>query len=335
MKPSFVDNLICPDGGGPLQLEISKMEGEEVKEGLLHAASGLTYPVKAGVPRFVANDDYAATFSRQRQYVRSQFDTYRREFDYQETRELLVRSTGFDLSQIEGLTLDAGCGYGRFLRVLGQAGAEVVGVDLSNDSVELAYDFAGRADNVHVVQADLNRLPFPECRFRRAFSIGVLDHTPDTKTSFLNLLPYLEEGGEIAIWVYAPENRVSANSWRRLTTRVPINLVYWWCIVNELVFAWPRSLPYGGGRFSAIIPGGSINTPFWLRVMGGVDSLTPRYAHSHSADEVVGWCRDAGLVDIVPLPRATAVRAHKPFSKRNLSRFGVAGVTEKDAARSC
>lgn len=313
MKPSFVHHLVCPDEGSPLQLEITRMDSEEVVEGSLRTPSGRTYPIRNGVPRFVNSDDYVVTFSRQRQHVRSHFDTYQREFDYGSAAELFVRSTGFDLSDLNGLTLDAGCGYGRFLRVLSQAGGEVVGVDLSTDSVELAYEFAGRAENVHIVQADLTRLPFRRHYFRRAFSIGVLHHTPDTRTSFLKLVPYLEQGGVIAIWVYAPEKKISSNRWRKLSTQLPMGVVYGWCIVNELLFSLPRSLPRGGGRFASIVPGGRFGTPFWQRVMGDFDDLTPRYAYTHSSDEVVEWFRDAGLVDIKVLPRATSVRARKPF----------------------
>jgi SAM-dependent methyltransferase len=314
MKPSFVNHLVCPFERSPLALEIHEMDGDEVQEGLLHTPSGRSYPIRAGVPRFVASDDYVNTFSRQRQHVRSHFDTYRREFDYNKAAELFIHSTGFDLSHLDGLTLDVGCGYGRFLRVLAEAGGEVVGVDLSSDTVELAYHFVGRNKNVHIVQASLAQLPFPECHFRRGFSIGVLHHTPDTRTSFLGLLPYLEEGADIAVWVYAPEKKIASNAWRKLTTRLPLGLVYGWCVINELLFVWPRSLPKGGGRFHALVPGGSLGTPFWQRVMGDFDDLTPRYAHTHSTAEVVQWFRDAELVDIQPLSRATSVRARKPHS---------------------
>lgn len=315
MKPSFINHLVCPYEGSRLTLEIQEVQGDEIVKGLMRTPSGRTYPIRGGVPRFVTDDGYVTTFSQQRRHARAHFDSYRRNFDYGEEAELFVRSTGFDLSNLDGLTLDAGCGYGRFLRVLSQTGGEVVGVDLSGDTVELAYDFVGREKNVNIVQADLARLPFPTCHFRRAFSIGVLHHTPDTKSSFLKLLPYLEEGGDIAIWVYAPEKKVVSNAWRRLTMRLPLGLVYGWCIVNELLFVWPRSLPKGGGRFYSIVPGGSLGTPFWQRVMGDFDDLTPRYAHTHSATEVIEWFHHAGLIDVKPLSRATSVCARKPVSE--------------------
>jgi SAM-dependent methyltransferase len=314
MKPWLVDHLVCPEDGSPLLLDIGEMDGDEVKTGILRSPSGRVYPIRNWVPRFVAADDYSGTFSRQRQHVREHFDIYRRAFDDDAAARLFVQSTGLDLSHLEGLTLDAGCGYGRFLRVIDRAGGEVIGVDLSSDSVELAFDFTGRAKNAHIVQADLTRLPFPKRHFRRAFSIGVLHHTPDTRVSFQALLDYLEEGGDIAIWVYAPEYKVASNVWRNVTTRLPLAVVYAWCITNEALFGWVRSLPRGGGRFGAIVPGGSLGTPFWQRVMSDFDDLTPRYAHTHSHGEVVGWFAEAGLIDIEALDRATSVRGRKPVA---------------------
>ena len=312
MKRSLVNHLVCPEDRGPLRLEIVEADGDEVISGGLRSAAGRVYPIRHGVPRFVERDEYARTFSRQRQRVRQHFASYQRAFDKEAAGRLFVQSTGFDLSRLDGLTLDAGCGYGRFLRVIDGAGGEVIGVDLSEDSVELAFDFVGRRKNVHIVQADLTRLPFPDRHFRRIFSIGVLHHTPDTQASFTALLPHLEEGGDIAIWVYAPEKKVTSNFWRRLTTKLPLDAVYAWCIANEALFAWVRSLPRGGGRFASIVPGGSLGTPFWQRVMSDFDDLTPRYAHTHTRTEVARWFAASGLVEVEALSRATAVRGRKP-----------------------
>lgn len=316
MKRSLVKHLVCPVDGLPLELEIVEIEGGEVKTGILRSANGREYPIRKFVPRFVDADDYTASFSRQREHVRRHFDTYRGDFDEAATAQLFRQSTGFDLSRLGGLTLDAGCGYGRFLRVIDRAGGEVIGVDLSSRTVDLAFDFAGRGPNVHIVQADLTRLPFAPGHFQRAFSIGVLHHTPDTRASFEGLLPYLADGAEIAIWVYAPEKKLSSNRWRRLTTKLPLAAVYAWCLSNEALFAWARSLPRGGGRFSAIIPGGTLETPFWVRVMSDFDDLTPRYAHVHTAAEVSEWFAASGLVEVETLRRPTAVRGRRPSAAR-------------------
>ena len=316
MKRSLVRHLVCPVDGIPLELEIVEIDGGEVRTGMLRSAKGRQYPVREFVPRFVDGDDYTASFSRQREHVLRHFDTYRSDFDENATAQLFCQSTGFDLTRLDGVTLDAGCGYGRFLQVIDRAGGEVIGVDLSSRTVDLAFDFAGRGANVHIIQADLTRLPFAPGHFQRAFSIGVLHHTPDTKASFEGLLPHLADGAEIAIWVYAPEKKLSSNRWRRLTTKLPLGAVYAWCISNEALFAWARSLPRGGGRFSAIIPGGTLATPFWVRVMSDFDDLTPRYAHVHTAAEVCQWFAASGMVDIEALQRPTAVRGRKPSAAR-------------------
>jgi SAM-dependent methyltransferase len=311
MKQSLLAHLRCPEDGSPLQLEIAEMDDREIKSGFLRSATGRVYPIRDYIPRFVDADKYTSTFTRQRRLERQHLD--QREVDAQDEAELLVKSTGFDLSRLDGLTLDAGCGFGRFLRVIDSIGhGEVIGVDLSTGSVEFAFEFAGRGERVHIVQADLGKLPFPRRHFRRAFSVGVLHHTPDTRASFERLLPYLEEGGDIAIWVYAPEYKIASDVWRKLTTKLPLSLVYAWCIANEVLFAAVRSLPRGGGRFGTIVPGGSLGTPFWMRVMSDFDDLTPRYAHTHTASEVKGWFSASGLTDVEALSRPTAVRGRMP-----------------------
>lgn len=313
MKRSLVQHLVCPLSKQPLDLEIVEADATgEIKTGRLTSAHGSAYEIRNWVPRFVDRDSYGDTFTRQRLYARKHFDKMRH--DNARQSELFIASTGFSLSAVEGLTLDAGCGPGRFCRVVGESGGEVIGVDLSASTVELAFEFTGRHENVHIIQADLTNLPFRNDTFQRIFSIGVLDHTPDTGRSFKALVPYLRSGGEIAIWVYAPETRIAENRWRRLSTKLPLSVVYGWCLFDAALLAWLRELP-GGGKFSALVPGPGVrDTTFWERVLGNFDSLTPHYAHSHAPDEVLEWFRTSGLVDVEARARRTSVRGRKPFA---------------------
>ena len=56
--------------------------------------------------------------------------------------------------------------------------------------------------NVHLAQADLFHLPFRRNSFDCIFSMGVLHHTPDCRRAVLDLIPFLKEGGTLAVWVY-------------------------------------------------------------------------------------------------------------------------------------
>jgi SAM-dependent methyltransferase len=79
---------------------------------------------------------------------------------------------------IRGRTvIEAGCGKGRHTRALARWGArEVVSVDLS-EAVEVAYRNTRDLPNVHIVQADIYRLPLRPI-FDYGLSVGVLHHLP-------------------------------------------------------------------------------------------------------------------------------------------------------------
>jgi SAM-dependent methyltransferase len=248
MKPQFVDLLRCPICVTPVSLSVREEERGEIKTGTLTCQAGThVFPILRFVPRFVDADKYADSFSRQRLYVRRHFRYYEAD---RSGDALFFPTTGFSPHNIqEGLTLEVGAGYGRFVDVVQRAGGVIVGVDLSTHSIDLAQDFVGFRENVFLAQADLFSLPFERQAFQHVFSIGVLHHTPDTARAFEAIVPFLRPGGEIAIWVYHPSKKRSANRWRPLTSRMNHRWLYGFCVANQVLFSWIRALP-GGGRFS-------------------------------------------------------------------------------------
>lgn len=99
------------------------------------------------------------------------------------------------------LILDAGCGNGRFTYHAARLGRDVVGVDLSA-GVDVTRRHLRGLPNVHLVQADLFRLPFREEVFDLIYSIGVLMHTGDARKAFAGLVRHLRPGGSITVHVY-------------------------------------------------------------------------------------------------------------------------------------
>ena len=312
MKHQFLNYLVCPECRSEFDLTVAEESSGQIKTGFLTCKqSGHEYPISKFVPRFVNADQYADSFSRQRLYVRRHFKYYERD---KSGDKQFLSTTSFSSEQIQrGVTLEIGCGYGRFVDVVQRLGGTIVGVDLSTHSIELAQDFVGLREDVHLAQCDLFRLPFRTGYFPQVFSIGVLHHTPNTKEAFGAIMPCVQSGGQISIWVYHPSNKSSANRWRVVTTRIPHRLLYSFCILNEALFAWIRALP-GGWRFGRIIPGCAVarGRPFWLRVMSDFDSLSPKFAHTHSPEEVSGWFSEHGLRDVRVLPRLTSVTGLAP-----------------------
>jgi SAM-dependent methyltransferase len=315
MKHQLLDILRCPDCSTPFDLQVTEEEHGQVKTGRLtcRGSAPHSFAISRFVPRFVDADQYADSFSRQRLYVRKHFRYYEAD---RSGDELFFPTTGFSPDRIKsGLSLEIGTGYGRFVDVVQRAGGRIVGVDLSTHSIDLAHDFTGLRENVFLVQADLFRLPFARQAFDQVFSIGVLHHTPDTAKAFAAIAPFAAPGGDVSIWVYHPSRKVSANRWRVVTSRMNHRLLYGFCVMNQVLFSWIRALP-GGARFNELIPGAvpRKGRPFWLRVLGDFDNLSPVYAYVHDEAEVVGWFERAGLVDVRSLPRLTAVTGRRATS---------------------
>lgn len=201
-------------------------------EGALRCACGFTAPVRAGVPRFVATRGGAAAapsdpFQRVQEKTQSRFGWQWQHFARMSSvfREDLERYLGsFRPGFFEGkVGLDVGCGFGRHAYYLSQQGAEIVGVDFSR-AIDAASKNLRECENVHLVQADLYRLPFPPQTFDFIYSIGVLHHLPEPEAGFRALLPLLKPGGSIMIWVYSSARRginSALEMVRRVTTKLP------------------------------------------------------------------------------------------------------------------
>ena len=111
-------------------------------------------------------------------------------------------ATNWIKSELSGKwILDVGCGAGRFAEIALNSGANVVAIDYSN-SVDACYTNLLNHENLHLVQADIYSLPFQPETFDYVYSVGVLQHTPDVKLSFLSLLPVLKTCGKLCVDFY-------------------------------------------------------------------------------------------------------------------------------------
>jgi SAM-dependent methyltransferase len=184
-------------------------EGTEIIQGQLGCEGcKQVFPVIRGVPRFAAAEqlepDKAATaenFGWQWQHFTHSDSLYADQF--------LGWIAPVRPEFFEGkIVLEGGCGKGRHTSLAASWGArEVIGVDLSA-AVETAFAATRDLENVHIVQADIYRLPFARM-FDYAFSVGVLHHLPDPRAGFKSLASKVRDGGHVSAWVYGAEN----NEW--------------------------------------------------------------------------------------------------------------------------
>lgn len=351
MRPELLNFLACPRCLGQLDLHSDTAPKEVTHEGTLCCpACRVGYPIRQGIPRFVPDAAYARSFSFEwKRWRRTQFDTASRG----DSLATFTASTGRRPDDFAGKTvLEAGCGAGRFMDLLARAGAQTIGIDLSQ-AIEVAQENLGHLPNCHFVQGDLMRPPFRREAFDLIYSIGVLHHTPDTRAAFRGLIPFLKAGGEIAVWVYAL--RRLSDTFERFPDRVnevlqvdssfiipparqPAVRLFAGAIdrvmetSNRIQRAVTTRLPtrclyalckaaiplYYFYRVPSFYPlrlvtRVAMHPDAEWRVLDTFDWYSPRYQWKHTFNELEEWFREAGLKEITALPRAVAMRGSRPL----------------------
>lgn len=274
--------------------------------GMLLAASS-TWLIKDQIVRFRADDGYNASFAKQ--WKAFQLTQYDDENKTQITRARYLKEAGWPDVGLDGkLILEAGCGAGRFTRLLAGTGARILAFDYST-AVEVSRAQNGHFQNVTFAQADILAMPFSDNRFDRVFCHGVIQHTPDPAAAFRALSRVLKPGGAISFDVYHRDGRIrpwkSKYIWRPITkTLDPDKLMSFleWFIPKWLPFdTFIKRIPILGNYLGAIIPCWNYSFTKLSRedqvrwaIMDTFDALAPAFDNPVTLAEVVGWFKDAG-----------------------------------------
>jgi len=296
-----------------------KESAGRVEEGTLKCSGcSATYPIINFIPRFVPITSYADSFGFQwNQYAKTQIGGDQKAVS-KNRWEILNNWTGDYTGQ---KMLEAGCGAGRFSEIALDLGVELYSFDLSR-AVDAAQGNIpiGYQSKHHLCQASIYDIPLPPGMFEKVFCMGVLQHTPDVKKSFMCLVPFVKPGGELAIDCY-PKERI----WNLFN---PFHLKYWlrpfFCwwrptILHAFLKFW-MSLFYDikrvltkvqliGELLGKLLPIGiirhrdgtlSVAEVKEIKTLSAMDILGARFDKPQSIDTIKQWAREAGLemVDI-------------------------------------
>jgi SAM-dependent methyltransferase/uncharacterized protein YbaR (Trm112 family) len=307
MKPRVIDWLACPVCGGDLAL-VGTSADADVQEGALSCPNGHTFPIAAGVPR-LSPDDLLEEGRAAADSIRESFSHEWAHFEHdsdrtwgapvEQRREEFLRHVNLTPEQLEGkLVLDAGCGNGSLSRAIASFGCEVLAADIGRQVVDAHLHFSKQDDGrTNYIQANLMHPPFRRDTFDVVFCAGVLHHTPSTKATFDTLVPALAPGGTIFVWLYHHvPGRVQAlkSRLRRAISRLPApikeRVVKYVFLPQAMVRQYVRTLT---GRNEPV------DRLKWReRLVTLLDSYTPRYRWEHTPEELAGWYRELGFVDI-------------------------------------
>jgi SAM-dependent methyltransferase len=313
MKADLLELLRCPVTQQPLTLVDEQRVGDDIETGVLSTADGAhRYPIRNGIPRFVREDNYAASFGMQwNRFRRTQLDSVS---GVPISRDRFERYTGWTPADLAGKrVLDIGCGAGRFAEIALDAGARVVALDYSG-AVDAARANLVARGNLDVVQGDIFALPFAPAQFDFVYCLGVLQHTPDVRAAFLALPPMVKPGGALAVDLYPwlLRNAAWSKYWLRpITKRLPTTLLF--RIVERTTPAmlaasrFVTRIPVAGRYLRYLIPVVNYEGTYALSeaqlrewaVLDTFDMLAPAHDHPQRLSTLKAWFHEAGLEDSV------------------------------------
>jgi len=271
-------------------------------------------------------------------YEWNAFDEVRDEDD----RLAAIYFRDLDLAALAGgLGLDAGCGKGRFSRVLAPHLDALVALDGSS-AVEAAARNLERFPNVAVVRADLRSAPFAPGSFDFIACLGVLHHLDDPHEGFERLVEYLAPGGRLLLYLYS---RPSSFGWRwaalavatvvrRLTVKMaPARLralcrPVAWVLYAGVVLPGRVGARFGFGPLARLPMDAYRDMPVRSLVLDTFDRLSAPVEHRYAWSDLEWWFTRAGMsVDAARDETGWFIVARKP------GRTGLDAPTASDAGR--
>jgi SAM-dependent methyltransferase len=307
MNPRVIAWLACPVCGGHLSLQ-DPSPASEVEDGALACPDGHVFPIASGVPR-LSPDDLLEEGRAAADSIRESFSHEWAHFEFgedrtwgasvEQRREEFLRHVNLSPDELEGKrVLDAGCGNGSLSRAIASFGCDVLAADIGRQVVDAHRHFSKQDDGrTSYVQANLMHPPFARDAFDVVFCAGVLHHTPSTKATFDTLVPALAPGGTIFVWLYhhVPGRVLALKSkLRQAISRMPApvkeRLVKYVFLPQAMLRQYLRT---------ALGRNEPVDRLKWReRLVILLDSYTPQYRWEHTPEELAGWYRELGFVDI-------------------------------------
>ena len=258
-------------------------------------------------------DNYSKSFGLEWNiHNTTQYDGYS---GFKLSEDRFFNETKYDRNLEGQLILEAGCGSGRFTEHAVKTGANVISFDYS-DSVEANYKSNGNKNNLLIIQADIFKMPFNDNTFDKVFCFGVLQHTPNPKKAFFNLVRVLKPGGQLVADIYAKTLArclLTPKYFIRMFTR-NINPKKLYVYVNNYInLAWPvakiiSKIPKIGYRINwrlliadysqTILKGADNKLLKEFAVLDTFDMLSPKYDYPQTLNTFKKWFVEAGLEKI-------------------------------------
>jgi len=193
--------------------------------------------------------------------------------------------------------LEAGCGTGQLTNYLSFSERQVIGTDLSVNSLKLGNEFKNKhsLDRSMFIQMNIFEPCFCDESFHLVISNGVLHHTPNPELAFQILTKLLKKHGYIIIGLYNKYGRLSTH-----IRRIIYNLTG-----SRLDFLDPHL------RRKDI---SEIKKQMWF-----MDQYKNPHESSHTFEEVIKWFESNNIDFVSAIPEFDFGTTNKNiFAKQNI-----------------
>jgi ubiquinone/menaquinone biosynthesis C-methylase UbiE len=206
-----------PESGQPLTLDDAEYDQRgAVVRGMLRTASGRTYPIRDGVPRFV---EPASALTKSVTSFGDQWNHFNFVIFHTHWLQHTVRNTFGSADAFRGkVVVDAGAGSGaQSLWILQSGARHVILLELSHaiDGVMRRNLEACDFQNWDIIQCSIDAPPLRNESVDLVMCHNVIQHTPSVERTAHALFRLVAPGGEFAFNCY-PKNDEGVVRWLRL-----------------------------------------------------------------------------------------------------------------------
>lgn len=314
MEVKFLKLLCDPVDSGELTCHQFVVVGENIIDGILiNENKGRSYAIIGGVPimlpggftdSFLVNHKERVSEINQSQGNKLSFEvndsqwSFSNEWDsfFKDDMELtwdwtvkdrfeqFLLETGTELSDLKSKTvLDAGCGNGMLTSAISDKSKMTIGFDLSESVMYAEKNRKNR--NLFFVRGDLQKLPFKDGNIDILVSNGVIHHTPNTKNTFSSIAKVVKPGGKLYIWLYSQKGNFGWTVKRKFFD-------YTRAVVSRLPSGAQDRIVEG---FTSFFHAKDKKRDRREVKISMYDSITPRWRHYHTPEEVSFWYREYGF----------------------------------------
>lgn len=234
------------------------------------------------------------------------------ESDLQEMFNGYFRIFPWERIGADAVGFDAGCGSGRWARLVAPRVGKLICVDASPRALSVARENLASTGNCEFHVASVSEMPIPDHSADFGYSLGVLHHVPDTAGAIRSCVARLKPDAPFLIYLYyAFDNRPL---WFRIVWRVsePVRYVlsrlphafrYALSQVIAGIVYWPlariaRLLERSGASVDSFPLSHYRNRSFYVMRTDALDRFGTRLEQRFTRAQIERMLTDAGLTEI-------------------------------------